>query len=392
VLLTPKEELDVNPSSSSGLLESEIVEKYGLEDFQKLDLLDEKGKIRLAPAQRYFNENENYFPLLPKLFETWRDEAEYMVFKHEHEGKTMYLASKCSKRGNDVYVRRVKNRFKLFNQKIPDTKFFSVEDFKPDREVKTKLLWVTLTWNTRNSPSIRRAWWGSRRASEYKMNDRGRMHRSYIHVSEGCQCVSCKWNRWISAVRSRYGKVSVLRSWETSQRGYPHIHAVLSFESSEFKVFPHFNEREGRMSFRVQEKHEFESLWDSFTDIEAISSTKKLAHYVMKYQLKVNEGREGTGDPESPTSSGSRTLSFMWLFRKRSYSMSGAFTKIFARLDRDLHNSNMVSDEKWELVGIFSGRDLGLNGEWFAEISSERLRGLVEDGDSRVDEGINNYD
>ena len=384
------------PSSSNGLLSHETVKECGYEEFRELGLLSEKGKIRLEPAQRYFNQNDDY-SLLPKLFETWRDEPEYMVFKHHYildgEEKEDYPALKCSKRGNDVYVSRVKHRFKLFNEKIEDTKFFSMEDFRVDHVVKTKLLWVTLTWNTRKFPSIRRSWWGKRRL-DWKDNKRGGKRRCYIHVTEDCHCISCEWNRWISAVRSRYGKVSVLRSWETSQKGFPHIHAVLSFESAEFKVFPHFNVREGRMSFRIQEKPEFESLWGSFTDIEAISGTKKLAHYVMKYQLKVNEGREddGSGAGQRPAK-GSKTLAFMWLFRKRSYSMSGAFTKIFARLDTDSHNSNMDSEERWELLGIFSGRELGLNGEWVAEVSRDRLGLLgIFDQDPGIDEGIHRYD
>lgn len=336
------------------LVSHECVKKYGFAEFSELGLLTDKGKVRLAPAQRYFNENENYFPLLLDLFDVWRAESEYMVFKHEEDGKTLYLASKCSKRGNDVYVSRVKRRFKHIVSGVDDHKFFDVNDFKVDCVVHTRLLWITLTYDSRRS-SVRHAW----------------------------QNIGVEYNRWISAVRRRYGKVSVLRSWETSGRGYPHIHAVLAFEDAEFRVFPHFNMNQGRMTYRIQEKGEFESLWHSFTDIEAISSTRKLFHYVAKYQLKVNEGRE-----EAPRGQEScKTLAFMWLFRKRSFSVSGSFIELFSRLDRDLHNSNMESKEKWELVGIFPGRDLGLNGEWFAEVEFSALKPLLLDGDPRVDGG-----
>jgi len=339
------------------VLSPQVVKKYGFDDFKELGLLSESGKIRLLPAQRYFEESENYFPLLLDLFEAWRDESEYMVFKHESE-KPLYVAVKCSKRGNDVYASRVERRFSWLKKTIEDQRFFEAKDFTTEKVVKSRLLWVTLTWNTRLF-SRRQAW-----------------------KTEVSEC----WNRFISAVRRRYGKVSVLRSFEATKQGFPHVHAVLWFEEAEFTVFPHFNEKEGRMSFRISEKAEFESLWHSFVDIEALSSLKKMAHYVLKYQMKVNEGREEEAESRRY---GSKTLAFMWLFRKRSYAVSGSFRRLFSDLIRVLHNSNMESEGgSWELLGIFSGRMLGLSGEWFGEIDPERLRGLVSDGDWCVDEGI----
>jgi hypothetical protein len=356
--LAPAHELaTLDSERREGFHTLEIVPKYGFDDFKELGLLSDSGKIRLQPAQRYFNDHENYFPLLPQLYEAWRDESEYMLFRHVDDKKALHVAVKCAKRGNDVYVSRVKQRFKWMHARSEDLRFFSADDFKVDQVVKSRLLWVTLTYNTRRS-TIRQAWQKE---------------------------ISADWNRFISAVRRRYGKVSVLRSWETSKRGYPHVHAVLSFDSADFQVFPHFNEKEGRMSYRINEKAEFESLWHSYVDIEAIQSTKKLFFYVMKYQLKVNEGRE-EGRYQS------RTLAFEWLFRKRSYAVSGDFRKIFSDLIRDLRNSNMekASEDRgsWELLGIFSGRQLGLHGEWFADVKEETLTGLLPDGDWRVDEGI----
>jgi hypothetical protein len=340
-------------------LSMQTVKRLGLAEFRELDLLSKSGKIRLLPAQRYFNENDNYFPLLPQLYDAWRNESEYLVFKHVFEGKTSFIGLKCAKRGNDVYNARIKRRFGFFNKNIPDLKFFSTNPnaFKTDTKVKTKLLWVTLSWDPRLF-SIRNAW--------------------KIEVGKA-------WNRFISALRRRYGKVFALRSWETYRNGYPHIHAVLWFESAEFTVFPHYSDKEKRLQFRIQEKHEFEPLWHSWIDIEALSSMKKMANYVLKYQLKVHEGKE-------PHGSGSNTLAFMWLFRKRSYACSRELQTKFIDSIEGLHNSNMENDEEWEFLGVFSGRDLGLNGEWIADIDWGRLRGLLPDGDPRIDEGISSWD
>lgn len=337
-------------------------EEYDVDRFQELDLLDSRGKIRLRPAQRYFNENENYFPLLPRLFDVWKGQDEYVLMKHtDPDGEKLYVALKCAKRGNDVYNHRLKERFKWIKDKVKDLKFFNVNDFRPDRKVKTRLLWVTLSYNVKREPNIRRAWQG----------------------------IGEDWNRFISALRSRYGHVGCLRSWEESKQGYPHIHAVLSFESAEFTVFPHYNAKEGRMTFRIQEKAEFEPYWHSFIDVQAISSMKCLVNYVMKYQIKIHEGHE-----EGKYSS--KTLAFMWLFRKRSYSVSGQFREMFSDLIRDLHNSNMVAGQdrgSWECLGVFGAGDLHASGEWVVEVDERTALKLIGDERERfVDLGVINVD
>jgi hypothetical protein len=368
------------------IFKPQTIKKPTINDFRELDLLSKNGKIRLLPAQRYFNENDNYFPLLPQLYDAWRNESEYLVFRHIVGEKDLekedplHIALKCSKRGNDVYNARIKRRFGFFNKNMHDLTFFSTnpDAFKTDKKVKTKLLWVTLTWNPR-SYSIRNAW-------------KTEIGKAY--------------NRWISAIRRKYGKVHSLRSWEATNRGYPHIHVILWFEDAEFTVFPHYSEKEARMTFRIQEKHEFDPInlkelvsggesaqcgthWHSLVDVEAISSMKKMVNYVLKYQLKVNEGKEAQG-------SGSNTLAFMWLFRKRSYACSRRLQAKFIDSIGSEHNSNMEKEREWEFLGVFSGRDLGLNGERVAEVKGdvvERLKQMKEERDREyvVDQGISSW-
>ena len=157
------------------------------------------------------------------------------------------------------------------------------------------------------------------------------------------------------------------------------------FEDQKFSAFPHLN-NENKLTYRIQEKAQFESLWHSYVDVEAFPSMKKVCYYALKYQLKVNEGREE--EQQQRSSSSSKTLAFMWLFRKRSYAVSGSFREIFSRLDEGLRNSNMENRDIWEFLGIFSGSQLGLDGQWFSSVDPERLKGLLPDGDFRVDEGI----
>ena len=373
---------------------------FGASQFHELGLLNEAGKPRLNRAIGYFCNNQLEFDLLEDLFSFWRDFSEYVILRRARVDprsfKTTweYVAVKCSKRGNDVYVSRIKRRFKFLNRLVPDLEFFKPSDFKVNKNLpSSKAMWLTLTYDTKRC-SRREAW----------------------------ENIGHEWNRFISAMRSRYGKISVLRSWEAFQNGYPHVHAVLWFHDRKFHVVQKFqlfsNEPSennaqkgsgsleetsldpsgrsgatrplplsekapmGRFTYRINEKREFEDLWHSFIDVEAFSSIKKICGYVMKYQLKVNEGAEAEG------SKGVKTLAFMWLFRKRSYSVSGQWREIFSDLIGRLHNSNMeiqvslegirLEEPPWEFVGIFSGKDLGINRFlWTSRLNKAQIRMIL---------------
>ena len=135
---------------------TEKPKRLGIDDFQEMGLLSEKGKIRLLPAQRYFENNEAYFPTLLDLFEAWKNDSEYVVLRNLEMNKI--LALKCSKRGNDVYNARIKRRFAFLFKNSKDLRFFSPEDFTSGHPVNTSILWVTLTWNTKRSCGIGQAW------------------------------------------------------------------------------------------------------------------------------------------------------------------------------------------------------------------------------------------
>jgi hypothetical protein len=59
-------------------------------------------------------------------YETWVLESRYMVMAHQREawvseaGEWEYIAVKCAKRGNDVYVSRVESRLYGIGRNVPD--------------------------------------------------------------------------------------------------------------------------------------------------------------------------------------------------------------------------------------------------------------------------------
>jgi hypothetical protein len=341
------------------------------------DLVNDRGLVRLSRARDCFlGDLESLMDVGEKAFCYWRDQAEYMVLKKEYVGhrkdvEDQWLALKCSKRGNDVYQRRIKTRLDWLNREIPDQKFFEIKDFQVGKDVKTSLLWITLTCDTKRS-SIIEAW----------------------------ENVGEDYNRFISALRRKYGHVSVLRVWESYENGYPHIHAIMVFDDVKFSVFPWWDEDKGKMklTFRIQEKDEISSLWHSYVDVQAVSSTSALFTYLKKHQEKIILGlsgdiQEGEGSRvgfDLENVKGLRTLFLSWLFRKRSFSVSGDFREKLLDLISHLHNSNMLKRQidlfgdvvpEWiyHFIGVYSGERLGIpSGIWVKRFSRSEIAPILE--------------
>ncbi|MCR3907144.1 MAG: protein rep [Tenericutes bacterium] len=206
------------------------------------------------------------------------------------------FAVKCSKRGNDVYRKRVYRRFKQLSQLADETNFFNPKDRSPNK--KTKALFVTLTYDTKLC-SFSSAW----------------------------KNIGVEFNRFMAFVRKNIGEVSCCRVFEAYENGHPHIHCVLLF-NKEFTVF-----RDGKGQFRINEKEIISRGWHSHVDIKAIYSLGRGFSYLKKYLLK-------SIDAEKKDSKALKTLALCWLFNKRAFSVSGKFRQLLIDLIKTKHNSN----------------------------------------------------
>lgn len=354
-----------NPTSLSGRAETASTPREDPQRlFRSLGLLNERGSPRLNVAQGYFNraENEEDLDLLEQLYVFWRDEPEFLVLRslqvnpRSMASEWSYVAVKSSKRGNDVYIRRVKRRLDWLSS-MENVTFFSPSDFQAGKKVYSQALWLTLTYDTK-------------RCSRAQAMER----------------IGHEWNRFLSAVRSKFkGGVSVFRSWETSGQGYPHVHACLFFKEARFSVFQHLAEndrKELHLQYRIEEKEQLASLWHSHVDVQAISSTKKLFNYMRKYQTKTLMA--------SDSPKGCRTMSILWLNRKRSFSVSGDFRARISDLIHTLHNSKMELRQSrldgslqepsvWEFVGVFSGKEMAYHGRgWTFRLNTVQILTVLE--------------
>ena len=282
-------------------------------------------------------------------FRNWSSYDEYLVLRRDSdlEAGLEYKAVKMSKRGNRIYSRRVEERLRGLND-VPSINWFNPHN--RSSRASTSGLFVTLTY------------------------------RRVSRVDECWELIGEDFNRWISAMRARYGKIHVFRTWEAHKSGYPHIHAILYFEDQSFEAF-HYGD-----TWRVQEKHDLESLWShGFTDVEALGSLRGGINYVAKYLSKVHRALDGgEGAPSNGEGRGlsglvSRasvlTMALAWAMGRRAFSVSrGLFD-----LTPLLHNSNSVQVNlfgeavfNWVLVGFWGG-DLG---RWVRSLSTSEYREL----------------
>lgn len=267
---------------------------------------------------------------LIRLYREWRDQPEYMVlYRHTWNHNIEYKAIKCSKRGNDVYNWRINQKFKELDELAElygDEKIFDINQAKP----KTNCLYLTLTYDTK-----------------------------ICSEPEAWNRISKEYNLAITKLRKKFGKISVLRVWESFKNGYPHIHAILLFDEKDFEVFEHWSSN-NKSSYRIQEKNEFSKIWHSNVDILAVDSVKGVVKYLSKYLRKVHSG----------DSKHDLTLSKLWVYHKQAFAMSRDFSEKIShiRLDSNLHNSNHnlrqidlkeeVIENKWNYLGIFSKKEI----------------------------------
>lgn len=232
------------------------------------------------------------------LYKKWRDNSEYMFLDGvDSFGRVVTTAfAKCSKRGNDVYKARVREKFKDF-KKLPDIDFLSIFDGK------TPMLFITLDVN-QNMFTIDEAW---------------KQLPEYLH-------------RFEASLRQKYGSFEHLRSFEAHKNGYPHIHLLIYFKDFKFITFKQKRKKDGKIVERVANKHNslIHHFWNmgSNVDVLGVGSTKGFFSEIVKYITK-----------DVFTSKAVMTNAMVWLFRKRQFSLSKNFlSSVFGDIGKQVQH------------------------------------------------------
>jgi hypothetical protein len=302
-------------------------------------------------VQYQLESNQISYDEVQELYQTWVNQDEGFVLQlqygSKHNFKKRTIAVKCAKRGNDVYRYRVNNRLKLLSNALESAGI-------KISSTRANTIFVTLT-TAASGLNIREAW----------------------------DNIGKRWNRLLSAFKSKYGSLDHVRSWESTEAGYPHVHALMVFRETEFNVFEdekgiwRIQEKKGKKC----EKHNkckkcekgikcetckkckkcekgMEDYWDSFMDVQVPKDREKAKWYVLKEIFKHGYSFE----------LGTKTLAMLWVFHKRAFSISKGLGQAINRLDIAMHNSNQktkaldlfglpiddLQDAKWVFVGVFS--------------------------------------
>lgn len=347
---------------------------------------DTPGRVRLSRVRARMWETHidgatlvNY---ARAMYLDWVHDTEYLILGNYDplKGYIGYVGVKASKRGNDVYAKRVKKAWAPLME-LPDVHFFNYKDRSKNH--LTRAIFFTSTYDPKGKT-----------------------------IGEAWETVGEDYNRFITRARKEFGGIQVARVWESMKNGYPHIHAIMLFDSKEFTAFHHNG------AWRIEGKHDIAEMWPhGFTDIEALSSTRGGFTYIAKYLGKLHElghvskssspmdldyGGNGSNMGKLLSRVSVLTLALMWVHRKRAFSISGKLNESI----RELHNSNSEYDyyallqvdleggappervTRWVLCGFFAGELIkGGKVRWSVPLSSKEYQKIrsSESYTSRLD-------
>ena len=191
------------------------------------------------------------------------------------------------KRGNEQYLRLIKERLKPFLSNPPIT--FFEDDWG---EKRTNALYLTGTVD----PAI-------------CGNDRG-----YLEFGSW-------WNSYITNIRSQLGDLVYIRSWQSQANGYPHFHAILYFKDKDFNVVRWIHPN-GKISYRLpsrsKEREILKRAWKwGNLDVVCIQDMNESFKDLLKYVTRDLEGGESD-----------LTNTMLWYFQRQAFGISRDFVEV----------------------------------------------------------------
>ena len=173
-----------------------------------------------------------------------------------------------------------------------------------------------------------------------------------ISRSDAWQNVGKDYNRFAARLRHTYGKVSLIRDWESHSSGYPHSHVLIICHKHTFDGKRMWNKRKNKFSNRLfgQTFLSLKSTWEhGYSDFELVDSYQGGVKYLAKYLHKSTSYAEAG-------SKGIKTLSMCWIFGKRSFSYSGDLFD--DEIVVDTNSTIKTNEESSEIRKVCVGVDL----------------------------------
>jgi hypothetical protein len=346
------------------------------------------GNIRLARIRDYLEQpKQSDVDFLMSIYQTWVTSPEALLLQgtHTETGEKRLIGVKCSKRGNDVFNKRLDKKLAFLGDlKSEGYEFFDSADFTANKKIFSSALWVTLTFDSKIC-SLDDAW----------------------------KRIEADWNVFMTNLRNRYGQICALKfiqafpGLKKGKRGsafaYPHIHAVLLFKEAKFSVYPQLVEKndvddvkhEVSLRYRIHEKEDFVSQgkYHSNVDVQALRTFKSISNYCRKYGQGTYDVVNADGEVNQEALINC-TMGFF--YHKQSYSASRALQSELSDLIRHMRSSKSSNPKFqsrldggsafsvwcWEAKGVRSWSELrkvGLDppGDQFDFVDADVFQRLV---------------
>jgi hypothetical protein len=344
--------------SSSPLPSRFSSERVFLEGSEQLSwLFNDEGKPRIYKLRDHYRKNPIDHEELIKAFRTYYEFNEYAIIeKRIYDISTSELvdskkiAVKTIKRGNDKWKKRVRKKIYSLTKLVE-------EDFSKHHD-RTNWLFITYTVD----PKI-------------------------YNKEQAWEIIPKNFNKEITNLRNKFGKIDYVHSVEAQANGYPHIHALVRFNDISFEKFYHYKSR----TYRLRDWKEINRIkvcWKmGFVDVQAVYSKKEALSYLGKMFSYLLKDVERTIEKAKKKLKGKQLdqlvnelakaekkailgLAFASLFNKHSFNFSRAFLKL-SRLDiaKSFSNSEtgdpVLKNPKFLVITRRTKRDL-LNsiGKW----------------------------
>lgn len=260
------------------------------------------GAIRLKKVRNSFGDlpTKLDIPIITDLFVNWYKFEEIMPIRCTYRNlktntnETDLSIHKSIKRCNPEYIKAIRSKLQPFLDNEP--KIFFDRDWGVK---KTNALSIVLEYNA-NEHELGNAWFN----------------------------VGIDFNRFLSYLKKHFGKFVHIRTWQSHDTGYPHIHVIIYFNNFEFSVV------EWNNTFRIHPKQKVKSKGNTcrniikdawkhgFVDIKCIDSMGGTFKDLLKYVTRDLDGGAYT-----------LTNSMVWYFRKQSFGISKEFRKVVWDLD-----------------------------------------------------------
>jgi len=360
---------------------------------------DGSGSSSLMVADAVVRDFNNDYDLnaITEQYIQWVQQDEYFVLeKYLKYGGVSdfqnYVAVKCSKRGNDVYLKRLektlKNKFGGVHSQV------SVDI---NSEIKkTNALYFTLSYDTK----LKSRW------------------DAWLDISK-------ELNLFCSNVRKQFGTNVKLRSWETYENGYPHVHILIVFKDKSFTIKQHFYIKAGvkRMKWIVvsnslkynrrkfsndkkdkkimSDKDIFAGFWHSFVDVQGVVDLDEGIKNVVWYVMKNNKTDKDYHNINEWPKKDLLTTVACWFFRKRSFSISGKFGDLmqgYCIIQTSKYGNSKNPVVSYEMLGVVAGDKCKIDSavwckviknvqDWFVDIRSRKISSGLPDVEDNLFDG-----